>query len=305
LDGVQNSTGCSGGSLYTNSMKAYPGAGSSPIPRSICMNGATPVYTDTGDERITFDTFTAGRPAQWNISSLLPNLPDCTHDCNEAAAGETVSSELFRFPENKGIKRQTAPKKEVAAAGNWPQSPPASFSADVTFTAPGGVTSKGSVVWDSVARRAYTYNADSQQTKITLQNVGNRIQTYVYNVIPTEPSPTCDCYVLENTDVADPWYIFMGGAMNSTGCSGGTLFTNKMQGNIGSNVLPPPSSICMNGNTPVYSERGGSRVTYDTFTAGRSSEWNTTALDKFLPSCSEACNTVRGQGVFHHMVHTF
>lgn len=305
LDGAQNSSGCSGGSLYTNSMKAYPGAGSSPIPQSICLNGATPVYTEAGDSRITFDTFTAGRPAAWNVSALTQFLPACVRDCNDAGVGETVASELFRFPENKAVKRQTAPKKKVAAAGNWPQSPAASFSAEVTFTAPGGVSSKGTVQWDSVARRAYTTHADSQQTKYTLQNVENRLQTYVYTVVPTQPSPTCVCNVLENTDVRDPWYIFMGGAMNSTGCSGGTLYTNEMEGFAGSNILPPPSSICMNGNTPVYSEHGSSRVTYDSFTAGRPSEWNTTALEEFLPSCSLTCNTVRGQGVFHHVVHNF
>eukprot|EP00756_Hemistasia_phaeocysticola_P040357 Hpha_TRINITY_DN16859_c2_g1::TRINITY_DN16859_c2_g1_i1::g.152560::m.152560 len=302
LNGVQNSSGCSGGSLYTNPMTAYTGGTAQPPPESLCLNGATPVYTEAAATRMTFDTFTAGRPAKWNITALAAFLPDCTQGCNLAAEGETVTSELMRFPK---AQKQAVPKKvETVVEDDWPQAPADSFSADVTFTAPGGLKSDGKMVWDSVARRAYVYHADSQQTKFSLQNIDGNLQTYVYSVVPTKPSPTCDCDVLPNTEVRDPWYIFLGGAKNSTGCSGGSLYTNLMQGFAGAGVLPPPSSLCMNGATPVYSEHGDTRITYKTFTAGRPAEWNTTALEQFLPSCAQSCNSVQAKGVFTSIFHS-
>eukprot|EP01062_Namystynia_karyoxenos_P019368 TRINITY_DN1727_c0_g2_i2.p1 TRINITY_DN1727_c0_g2~~TRINITY_DN1727_c0_g2_i2.p1 ORF type:complete len:613 (+),score=183.24 TRINITY_DN1727_c0_g2_i2:98-1936(+) len=285
-----NSSGCSGGSLYSNPMLGFPGQRST---ESICLSGSKPVYTEVGSVRITYDSFTAGRPADWNISALEQFLPDCTKDCNSRL--ETSVAAFFHDVPAKAA----APAKPAAPApkapqgtSQWPPMLQSSFSADVTWTV-AGLDEKGSMAWDSEAHRAYYYHEDSLQTKIVLQGADGDLNTYVYNIVATKPTPTCTCQTLPDTEVTDPWYIYYGGSLNSTGCSGGTLYTNPMKGYSGNNVLPSPQSICLSGTTPKYTDSGVTKVTFNSFTAGRPQKWNTSALEPFLPNCAMNCNQAR------------
>jgi len=158
----------------------------------------------------------------------------------------------------------------------------------------GGLKHKGFIDYDAVAHRMVSFNEDSLETTITMQgSVGNNGVTaaicYRYSIIPTNPGSSCNCAKVTSCELVDPWYIYMGGASNSSGCSGGSLYTNAMVGYNGHNYAVRPSNMCVSGQNVAWTQEGSLKITYDTFTPGRPSAFNTTALEPHLPECMLSC----------------
>lgn len=293
--GATNSSGCSGGSLYTNPAHVYPGRNVMHQEANICMSGSsTPVYSQIAEARITYDTFTAGRPKTWNITALESRLPACLAGCNTVSKDDPQDFlSLLHQPPKKHAPTPVKLPKVPAVGDGWPSAPSASFSAEVEFNT-GGIKSGGFIEYDAEARRYVQFAAEASQTKIVIQEQPKEgvesSYVYVYNVVPTNPGTSCTCKYRASTDLSNPWYTYLGGASNSSsGDCSGSLFTNQMKGYSGRNTVPGPTSLCMNGATPVWSEEGNTRITYTSFTAGRPKAFNTTALDPHLPVCAMGC----------------
>eukprot|EP00756_Hemistasia_phaeocysticola_P033973 Hpha_TRINITY_DN16497_c0_g1::TRINITY_DN16497_c0_g1_i1::g.161103::m.161103 len=216
--------------------------------QKICLAAdGVPLWTEQPGLRVEYHSFTAGRPSFPDVDLL-----SCQAACNQAADSAT-----------------SAPPAHPAASGSESTlfggdlTKIADFSADVTFVQ-AGLKYKGRLAVDSTGKRSFAYMSGLEQYTYRLQAPGVAA-SYVY----TNLTSGCVCSNAYDTLQGDYWAhvpnsYYVGSCGTSKGA--GDLWRNENRNLVGVGSF----QVCFDSDgKPLYTEKGTSRIEFDTFTTGR------------------------------------